>query len=232
MGKVKPNEFPLRQNLDGSEELYTQTNGINEKFTVGQIWDDAPPTTEVITLGDTIINNDIVNISSGTTLVSGGTTNITGGTIITGTTSSVVDNGNGTFTHNNNDTPNVAVVIKPQDYSTSELATGQLWINGKPIYRLVVALPQWTLGTESSGSVLISAGKLFEDLVRLDFFASEDGGDSYRNLNIGDGNSWSGGGAIFYDTTDTYIIWDNFYTPSDITSKQPTVTIILEYTKP
>lgn len=38
MSGKKPNEFPLRNQLDGSEELYTQTNGFNEKFTVGQIW--------------------------------------------------------------------------------------------------------------------------------------------------------------------------------------------------
>lgn len=31
---MKPNNFPLRPNLDGSEELYTQTNNISQKFTL------------------------------------------------------------------------------------------------------------------------------------------------------------------------------------------------------
>lgn len=35
--KKKPNEFPLKAVLDGLEELYTQTNGVNAKFLVDQI---------------------------------------------------------------------------------------------------------------------------------------------------------------------------------------------------
>ena len=31
---MKPNNFPLRPSLDGSEELYTQTNGVSQKFTL------------------------------------------------------------------------------------------------------------------------------------------------------------------------------------------------------
>ena len=31
---MKPNNFPLRPNLDGSEELYTQTGGVSQKFTL------------------------------------------------------------------------------------------------------------------------------------------------------------------------------------------------------
>lgn len=35
--KIKPNDFPLKLVLDGLEELYSQTNGINAKFLVDQI---------------------------------------------------------------------------------------------------------------------------------------------------------------------------------------------------
>lgn len=35
--QIKPNNFPLRTTLDGTEELYTQTGGVNEKFTVDQV---------------------------------------------------------------------------------------------------------------------------------------------------------------------------------------------------
>ena len=31
---MKPNNFPLRPSLNGSEELYTQTNGVSQKFTL------------------------------------------------------------------------------------------------------------------------------------------------------------------------------------------------------
>jgi hypothetical protein len=37
MAGVKPNEFAIRSVLDGTEELYTQTNGVNQKFTVDQL---------------------------------------------------------------------------------------------------------------------------------------------------------------------------------------------------
>lgn len=36
MSNIKPNTFPLKLALDGSEEIYTQTNDINEKFTLSQ----------------------------------------------------------------------------------------------------------------------------------------------------------------------------------------------------
>lgn len=32
MPQIKPNDFPVRNVLDGTEEVYTQTNGINQKF--------------------------------------------------------------------------------------------------------------------------------------------------------------------------------------------------------
>lgn len=34
---VQPSTFPQKVTLDGTEEIYTQTNGTNEKFTVGQV---------------------------------------------------------------------------------------------------------------------------------------------------------------------------------------------------
>ena len=32
MAKIKPNDFPLRTVLDGTEEVYTQNGGVNQKF--------------------------------------------------------------------------------------------------------------------------------------------------------------------------------------------------------
>jgi hypothetical protein len=37
MSNQRPNTFQLLQNIDGSEEVYTQNNGISEKFTVDQV---------------------------------------------------------------------------------------------------------------------------------------------------------------------------------------------------
>ena len=31
---IKPSNFPLKVTIDGSEEIYTQTGGVNEKFYV------------------------------------------------------------------------------------------------------------------------------------------------------------------------------------------------------
>lgn len=36
MANIKPNSFPLKLVLDGSEEIYTQTNDVSEKFTLNQ----------------------------------------------------------------------------------------------------------------------------------------------------------------------------------------------------
>ena len=32
MAKIKPNDFPIRPILNGTEEVYTQNNGVNQKF--------------------------------------------------------------------------------------------------------------------------------------------------------------------------------------------------------
>lgn len=37
MASIKPNEFATISTLDGTEELYTQTDGINGKFTTAQV---------------------------------------------------------------------------------------------------------------------------------------------------------------------------------------------------
>ncbi len=37
MSNQRPNTFQLLQNIDGSEEAYTQNNGISQKFTVDQV---------------------------------------------------------------------------------------------------------------------------------------------------------------------------------------------------
>jgi hypothetical protein len=34
MPTIKPNDFPIRPVLDGTEEVYTQTGGVNKKFTL------------------------------------------------------------------------------------------------------------------------------------------------------------------------------------------------------
>lgn len=36
---MKPNNFPSREKLDGTEEMYTQTNGISEKFSLNDVND-------------------------------------------------------------------------------------------------------------------------------------------------------------------------------------------------
>jgi hypothetical protein len=47
---MKPNNFPKRTNLDGSEEIYSQTSGVSEKFTLNDLkaYLEASEWTEVI----------------------------------------------------------------------------------------------------------------------------------------------------------------------------------------
>jgi hypothetical protein len=55
--QMKPNNFPLRPSLDGSEEIYTQTSGISEKFTLNDV-----KTFSSQTLQEVLDNNhDLVN---------------------------------------------------------------------------------------------------------------------------------------------------------------------------
>lgn len=174
---------------------------MNNKYLVRHIWDGVESTTTIVNSGDTIINNDTINISGGTTLVSGGTVNLgSGSTIISGSTSTVTDNGDGTYTHDNGVIPSTTVTIKPADYSYTESKTGEKWVNGKDIYRKVVVLPQWAASGDEDGSYLLGTGKTFEIVVRLDVFAtipnpliSPTNPEKYViNLNVGDRTKWSG----------------------------------------
>ena len=47
---MKPNNFPKRTNLDGTEEIYTQTSGVSEKFSLDdlKVYLEASEWTEVI----------------------------------------------------------------------------------------------------------------------------------------------------------------------------------------
>lgn len=234
---VKPNTFPTKSlPLDGNEELYTQSGGVNNKFTVQNIWDGVQQVTTIIPTGDTIINNQTI-IFTGTTntvLVSGGTTIVpSGSTIISGSTSEVTDNGDGTYTHHDGVSVLNDVTIKPVDYFTSERQTGERWIDGKVVYRRVVQLSQWTVIGDLSGSYTLGTGQTFEHVTRLDFFyVVVDGAQrAVINLNTGDKSSWQGGANLIYDGVNSNLTWDNMGTLDTILSK-PTPYVILEYTKP
>jgi hypothetical protein len=45
---MKPNNFPVRVALDGSEEIYTQTGGVAEKFLLDDVKGYINDTTEII----------------------------------------------------------------------------------------------------------------------------------------------------------------------------------------
>lgn len=233
---IKPTNFPYSGlPLTGDEELYSQTNGLNTKFKVEDVWDGNLPT--IIYSGDTIFNYDTINIYSGTTVInnnSGTTIYLTDVNLITGATADLTDNGDGTYTFDNNiDLP---IIIKPVDYSYTEIKTGEKWIDSKDIYRRVVQLPQWTLGNEGAiGNYILGLGKTFENIVRLDAFANISGGGIVSgriNLGVGDGSSWTGALYLVYDGTKSYVFWENFFVPSDIILYKPIVYFILEYTKP
>lgn len=231
---IKPNDFsnsPLP--LKGSEEVYTQTNGVNNKFTVENIWDGVAQTTNTINTGTTIVNNDTVNISGGTIMISGGTVIfLTGSTSSSGSTSVLTDNGDGTYTHENNGTPNVVTEISPANYSLSELATGEYWIDDKPIYRKVYQLPQWTSIAFQNGKYQLESGDYFDRIVKLKLFAESTSIKSITALNLGDGTDWDGEAYIDYNGVNSFLTWKNII--SDIgayVGNAFDVTLILEYTK-
>jgi hypothetical protein len=70
--KMKPNNFPLRPSLDGSEELYTQTGDVSEKFTLSDVKNFTTPTLdEVLSIGNSagandidLNNNDLLNVNN------------------------------------------------------------------------------------------------------------------------------------------------------------------------
>ena len=91
-----------------------------------------------------------------------------------------------------------------------------------------------------SGSFLIGTGKTFEAVVRLDAFAvlpnpliaPINGEIAVAKLNVGNGAAWSGALSLYYDQTDSFIVWENLYQTDEVVSDRPRVTIIFEYTKP
>lgn len=236
MATKKPNTFTNSSlPLTGDEELYTQTGGVSEKLNVKDIWDIVPQITNVVLTGTTIINNDTVNVSGGTIMITGGTVIfLTGSTISSGSTSSVIDNIDGTFTHNDDGNPNTSTTIKPVDYSTSEHLTGKMWIDGKPIYRRVVLLPTWTSTLDASGKYILDLGvQSFESVLTLDLFGEYTISKINLALNIGDGTTWSGSALIEYNGVNTYLTWEEILNTSDVYNGGNTVnvTLIYEYTK-
>lgn len=232
---IKPNTFPQNSlPLQGTEEMYSQTGGVNTKFSVDDVWDGVPQTTITVETGTTIVNNDTVNVSGGTIMVISGDVVITSGvTTTSGSTSTMTDNGNGYFTHESNGTPNAITTIKPADYSLSEIKTGELWIDGKDIYRNVFQLPQWTSVANSSGNFLLHAGDYFDNIVRLDMFGEATLVKTIALLNIGDGTSWTGEAYIEYNGINSFITWTGIIDTSDAYNGGNAfdITLILEYTK-
>lgn len=51
MAGIKPNNFPVRSTLDGTEEIYTQTGGVNEKFTLNEVKEFLSDWTDIIVTG-------------------------------------------------------------------------------------------------------------------------------------------------------------------------------------
>jgi hypothetical protein len=69
MAGIKPNDFPsLSGGLTGNEELYTQTGGVNNKFTVQDIWNG---NNYVLNSTGTPISNYYIEISGTPTQVWG-----------------------------------------------------------------------------------------------------------------------------------------------------------------
>lgn len=58
---MKPNNFPVRASLDGTEELYTQTNDVSEKFTLDDVKAfSSQNLSDVLINGNSSGTNDIV----------------------------------------------------------------------------------------------------------------------------------------------------------------------------
>lgn len=232
--RKKPNTFSLEPTpLDGTEELYTQTGGVNNKFTVQDIWDGVLDTVTINYTGDTIINNQTFNIQADQVQFLGSLP--TGLTIQEALVSSVTDNGDGTFTHDDDAIPNTLTTIKPIDFLTGETKTGEQWIDGKDVYRLVVNPPNWTQPSDGDGSQVISSGKLFENVVRLDLYAKYTNFSLTPVLNIGDNSTWMGATYLNYDSINdqTSLFWRNIASRPDfyIGGKEIIIYFILEYTK-
>lgn len=88
MANIKPTDFPPKSSVTGIEEIYTQTGGVNNKFTVEQVKDYIQSeivtgvTNITINSGDTIINSGTVIQSSTTVVMAGSTVINSGGTLV------------------------------------------------------------------------------------------------------------------------------------------------------
>jgi hypothetical protein len=69
MPQIKPNDFPVRTVLDGTEEVYTQTNGINQKFLLSNAVNYITNNIDLWNLKTIYVDEvDLFNISNGNTL--------------------------------------------------------------------------------------------------------------------------------------------------------------------
>lgn len=105
------------------------------------------------------------------------------------------------------------------DYSTTEQATGQKWIDGKDIYRKVIAnvADQATIATD------------VDTIVNCIIARHGTSSDSNRHV-FGDGFTVNDGGSILLDTTThsaTYAVWASTGGSLDKAADH----IIIEYTK-
>lgn len=234
----KPNTFQLEITpLDGSEELYTQTSGINNKFKVQDIWDSTP--FSQASSGDTIDNYSIIDINNQQTVVNsintGSTVLITGGTVLSGDTMIIYDLQDGTYTIVEPTMPDVT--ISPANYKTGTVITGEKWVDGNFILRQVFVLPVWTIGTEGLlGFISLSSIPNMVAVTRLNAFCkyTYNGSDYVNNIQCGDGTAWGAGLFLTYNTTTSLyeLYWKELLDDSFIINRQPEVYFILEYAKP
>lgn len=91
MSGVRPDQFPIKSTLDGSEELYTQTNGVNNKFTTEGVLQYVQNNLTGYTFADG------VDVLGGNPYGFGGTVNL-GGDV----SNPVVFTGGGTFNFSTN----------------------------------------------------------------------------------------------------------------------------------
>lgn len=125
-----------------------------------------------------------------------------------------------------------------EEHSAVETLTDEWYdLTGKPIYRRIVQLPVWTTSGDETGDVVFDAGvDTIDELVgsgitiNAKLTAGPNTG-ALTSLHIGDGASWSGSAALFYDSTDTLLSWENLYDSAQIATDQPQVTFTIYYTK-
>lgn len=234
----KPNTFQNEPKpLDGSEELYTQTSGVNSKFQVSDIWNSQP--FSVGSSGETITNSSVITINNQQTIVNsivtGSTVSVTGSTVMSGDTAFFTDNQDGTYTFENNVDPDL--LITPANYKTSLSITGEKWVVGNyAIIRQVIQLAQWTLGTENNGFIQLNLIPNAAAIVRLGAFCkyTKSGSDYVNNIQFGDGEPWQGKLYMnFNNISGLYdLVWEDLLSTNFIIDNQPEVYFIIEFAKP